>query len=236
MIFNNITELKWLMNKQLGGVDVIYMSRSLGLGIVAAFFYLKNMLFKFCITVICLFCMYILGEVGPFLGVILAIFTFYFRKESFYLILSIVTGILFYFFIIQEFVPDLTIESVSNDPRVEIYIRNFNYFSDHPFYGIGIAGSVSIISHYQSAHNVFLEIAAELGIMGLIPFVGMVILLLKKFLKSKDFLFSYLWLYSFIVIQFSGDIGLNPLFWFFSAIFMSAPIKKDIAPTTQFGI
>jgi O-antigen ligase len=128
---------------------------------------------------------------------------------------------------------DLTLEAISNDSRLEIYTTNFNYFLDNPLFGIGIAGSADIINHYQSAHNIFLEIAAELGIVGLIPFVIMVILLIKKFFVNKDFLFGYLWLYSFIVIQFSGDIALNSLFWFFSAILMSAPIKKVTMPVIQ---
>lgn len=225
LVFKDISELRWFMNEEIGA-DVIYMSRAIGLGIVVLFFYFKNKLFKICFIAVFLFCMKILEEVGPFLALLIVIFAFYFRKNGLYLFLSIVGGMLFYFFVIQEFVYDLTVEAISNDGRVEIYTRNFNYFIDNPLFGIGIAGSADIINHYQSAHNIFLEIAAELGILGLIPFVIMVILLIKKFFVNKDFLFGYLWLYSFIVVQFSGDIGLNSLFWFFSAILMSAPIKK----------
>jgi hypothetical protein len=59
-------------------------------------------------------------------------------------------------------------------------------------------------------------------------------LLIRKYFKNRYLLFRYLWLYSFIIVQFSGDISLNPIFWFFSAIFMS--IQNNKFTTTQLGI
>jgi O-antigen ligase len=120
----------------------------------------------------------------------------------------------------------LTLDEILNDPRVEIYDTHFNFFLNNPIIGIGIAGSENILYSYQSSHNIFIEIASEFGILGLIPFSGMIILLINKYLISKDFSFSYLWLYTFIVVQFSGDVSLNSIYWFISAIFISIPLDK----------
>jgi|GEM_PF-6458234 len=225
--FGGVTELKWSMITQVG-TDVIYISRTLGLGVLTVFFYLKNKLLKILISAIFLYFMIILNEVGPILAATLSIFIYYFRKNNLYLFLSILCGLIFYFFIIQKYVPDLTMEGILNDPRVEIYTKNFNYFINHPFFGIGIAGSTNIEGAYQSAHNIFLEIAVELGVIGLIPFLGMIMLLLNNFINNRDFLFGYLWFYSFIIVQFSGDFSLNSIFWFFSAIFMAIPVQHNL--------
>ncbi|ESU27263.1 hypothetical protein FLJC2902T_19660 [Flavobacterium limnosediminis JC2902] len=224
--FGGIEELKWSMITE-ANTDVIYISRAMGLGVLASFFYLKNKMLKITLAISLIFCMLILNEIGPILAILLSVFAFYSRKNSAYLLMAIFLGIFFYFFVIEKFIADLTLEGVLSDPRVDIYIKNLNYFLNHPFCGIGIAGSANIVGEYQSAHNIFLEIAAEFGIIGLIPFLGMVVLLFDKFLKNKNFLFSYLWLYSFIVVQFSGDIALNTMFWAFSAIFMSMSINND---------
>jgi len=172
--------------------------------------------------------MIILNEVGPILAVIAACAVYFFRKDTRYVLATIILSILLYVFVIQVFIPDLSIEGVLQDPRVGIYLKNFNYFSKHPVFGIGIAGSVNITNAYQSAHNIFIEVACELGCLGLIPFTGMIILLFKKFIRNKEHPFSYIWLYSFIVVQFSGDIGLNTLFWFSSALFFGIEERNSL--------
>ncbi len=230
---DGITELRWTMITQVE-TDLIYITRSLGLSIITVFFYLKNKLFKILILLVLFYLMLILNEVGPLLAVIISFFFYYSRKNSFYIFLSMLGGVIMYFFVIQQFIHDLTLDEILNDPRVEIYTKSFNYFLNRPFFGIGIGGTAYFLNSYQSAHNIFLEIASEFGVVALIPFIGMVILLIKKYLVNKEYPLSYLWLYSFIVVQFSGDIGLNTIYWFISAIFISVPIIKSHPKSTQF--
>lgn len=233
--FGGVEELKWSMITEANS-DVIYISRTLGLGVLLSFFYINNRIIKILLVTISIFFLVILNEIGPILAIVLVVFTFYARKNKLYLFIALILGMFFYLFVVTKFVSDLTVEEVLKDPRVEIYLRNLGYFLDNPFWGIGIAGSVKYIGQYQSAHNIFFEIAGEFGILGLIPFAFMIVMLFTKFIKNKDFLFGYLWLYSFIVVQFSGDIGLNAIFWFFSAVFMSTPSDNKGVISTQLGI
>lgn len=216
---------RWTLIKEFN-MDVIYFSRSLGLGIIASFFYFKNKIYLLIISISLFYLMYLLNEIGPILAVFVCILMFYSRKNKKYFFASTFLSLLLFINIITIYIPDLSIENIINDPRVEIYSRNAGYFTENPIIGIGVAGIIHIQGHYQSAHNIIIEIATEYGFLGLIPFMIMIFILFNKFIKNKNLSFSYIWLYSFIIVQFSGDISLNSLFWFVSAVYMIIPKKQ----------
>ena len=85
-------------------------------------------------------------------------------------------------FLAPKVIPDFQLNSMELDPRIDIYITNIDYFLNNPITGIGIAGQSKIIGYYDSAHNIFIEIASEYGLIGLLPFIVMVVLLFKNFL------------------------------------------------------
>src|SRR5207247_1378001 len=69
--------------------------------------------------------------------------------------------------------------------RVEIWKRGLGYVALHPFLGVGVDNfpvAEGLLAgkrnegygiQYKSAHNSFIQVAAELGIPGLVAFVGM---------------------------------------------------------------
>lgn len=73
--------------------------------------------------------------------------------------------------------------------------------------------------HYVYPHNLFLEIALDFGIIGLMGFILMVIFLWKKYfyISSKDKIFrdivTAMVIFSFIRLMFSGSYWQEPLFW-----------------------
>ncbi len=217
---------RWTLIKEFN-IDVIYFSRSLGLGIIASFFYFKNKIYLLIISISLFYLMYLLNEIGPILAVLVCILMFYSRKNKKYFFASTFLSLLLFINIITIYIPDLSIENIINDPRVEIYSRNAGYFTENPIIGIGVAGIIHEQGNYQSAHNIIIEIATEYGVLGLIPFMIMIFILFNKFINNKNLSFSYIWLYSFIIVQFSGDISLNGIFWFVSTVYMIIQ-KKDI--------
>lgn len=218
---------RWSLIKEFN-MDVIYFSRSLGLGIIASFFYFKNKIYLLIISILLFYLMYLLNEIGPILAVLISVLMFYSRKSKKHFFVFAILSLLLFINIITIYIPDLSIDNIINDPRVEIYSRNAGYFTENPIIGIGVAGIIHLQGHYQSAHNIILEIAVEYGVLGLMPFIIMIFILFNKFLKNKNLSFSYIWLYSFIIVQFSGDISLNSLFWFVSAVYMIMPKSNDI--------
>jgi len=214
-------DLTWHINKGLG-IDVIYFSRAIALGIVSLFL-LKNvnLVVKIILTSLMFYCLFKINEVGPILGLIVVLFTYFFIKNSLLAATTMILAIISYFIIIIPLLPDLTIESMLQDPRIEIYLKNIEYFKNNPLFGIGWSGSYKIAGAYQSAHNIFFEILTEFGIFGFFQFIILIVILVIYFFKNINNEIAYIWLYSFIIVQVSGDISLNQIFWFSSILLVS---------------
>lgn len=220
------SDFSWFLHKEIG-IDIIYMSRAVALGFLSIFFFyqkeikLFQLLFLFPIFLILI----LINEVGPILAVLLVLFYHFSRKKIMIAIVAFILTCIFYLFFITQFIQDLTIEKIFDDPRVEIYYKNFKYFLNEPIFGIGWSGSESLLGSYQSAHNIFIEILAEFGLVGIVGFLILMYHLFNKFLIINKNQIIYFWLFSFIVVQFSGDIALNPIFWFFSALMVTQSNK-----------
>lgn len=109
-----------------------------------------------------------------------------FRKKIFITIVSIVSIIVVIGLIFPEILPSriltfldiLTGKSlmdVSLKLRISLLKSSILVFTEHPLFGVGannfIMYSVKYISRSGFAHNMFSEIAADLGLLGLIPYV-----------------------------------------------------------------
>jgi putative inorganic carbon (HCO3(-)) transporter len=79
--------------------------------------------------------------------------------------------------------------------RVDLAISAVNIFKDYPLSGAGLGmfgrlykapvGYENVISYqHLHVHNMYLEIAAEMGIIGLIAFAGIVVAFLIRFIKN----------------------------------------------------
>lgn len=91
----------------------------------------------------------------------------------------------------------------SNKQRIEIWKKSFLSIEKHPLLGVGIGNfpivldqDISLAKAGSSAHNLYLHIAAEMGLLALIITLWFIWLLIRKaylnFMKSKDdFLLVY---------------------------------------------
>jgi len=82
-----------------------------------------------------------------------------------------------------------TSEASSGD-RMMAWVAAFKMFIDHPFFGIGWSKFAEYSLSYGMdkrllAHNTFISVLAETGIVGFICFVGMVLLSFKELLRIR---------------------------------------------------
>lgn len=72
--------------------------------------------------------------------------------------------------------------------RKEMYTSAINIFKEHPFFGAGLGMYGKLFKNGSSghlhAHNMYLEIAAEMGMIGLLAFLSIQFVVLKKFIKN----------------------------------------------------
>ena len=94
------------------------------------------------------------------------------------------------------------IDEVSNKGRIEIWRQTIFSIARHPILGIGIGNyplaldqNISAAKRGSSAHNLYLDIATETGILGILAFLAILYFILKKswmiFRKSPDNLYKF---------------------------------------------
>lgn len=99
--------------------------------------------------------------------------------------------------IFKRFKSIADLEEISNRGRIEIWKDTLKSIKNHPLLGVGIGNfpivlgqNVSAAKKGASAHNLFLDIAAETGILGLFAFLAIFYEIAKTafkvFLNSKD--------------------------------------------------
>jgi O-antigen ligase len=131
--------------------------------------------------------------------------------------------------------------TLSSLKRVEknFYSNALDLFWRSPLKGGGL-GSFSM--QYQGVderlypHNIFLEILSEMGILGLIPFLMILFMIIKKginqirtikssFLNQIGWLIG-VWAIAFLNAQFTGDLVSNRLFWVLTAMVVAMSGSK----------
>lgn len=96
----------------------------------------------------------------------------------------------------------MDLDEISNKGRIEIWRDTFASIKKHPVLGVGIGNFTSVIGKNitaakkgASAHNLFLDVFAEMGILGLIVFLAIFYEILKTafwvFKNSTDDLYKF---------------------------------------------
>ncbi|MBL1262366.1 O-antigen ligase family protein [Candidatus Methylomicrobium oryzae] len=70
-------------------------------------------------------------------------------------------------------------EDTSSQERLELYLIAYELFMDSPLIGSGL-GAFSFQSYYPYPHNIWLEIAAASGVVGLVLFAIVIILVFRR--------------------------------------------------------
>jgi O-antigen ligase len=145
------------------------------------------------------------GYVGLIAGIVFAIFYFSFakKKNSYKKILTLVAAILVLtIFVVvspigQRFISSFDTEEGSNKGRFENWVQAVEMIENYP-QGVGIGNysyEIEPSADYRKpiyAHNLYLDIAAETGIINAIFFVSLILFTIKSFIKkAKD---NILWL------------------------------------------
>jgi len=226
---------------------IAYGRRS-GLGLLTAIALMplvKQKLYRCLLVAAILFLLIILvksGSRGALVGTVVGIFSYFFLTArgkwgknlmfvfllmaGIYLIIDLSSGLLEYRYQQDNF-------ERSKDFRLSMYIHGFTVFLDYPLAGVGAGGWGSLYFGSGSRmypHNIFSEIGAEMGILGLWFFCMFLWKTFSKWLRLKRILRSdnqasaiLHWAFSFLLsglayAQFSGHVSRNEWIWISSAI------------------
>ncbi|MBS1680858.1 MAG: O-antigen ligase family protein [Bacteroidetes bacterium] len=134
----------------------------------------------------------------------------------------------------------------SNQNRLDIWQSSWEVFCNSPIIGNGLGESEDIlfrayISHGHpeyatiqlNEHNQFLQIASSIGIVGLIPFLYIIIYSFKKSMLNND-LIQFTFIFSFLLIGFVENFlvrraGVIYFVFFFCLLYTSDKPNKKIA-------
>lgn len=133
------------------------------------------------------------------LGFVMLLFIIKKRRHHGVLISSLVVLIILLLLIPSELWERISsISNIRNDAsireRLKLIIHAGYYFLNHPIFGIGLGNffeeSIRFISRHQPAHNMYLEVAAETGIFGLIAFLGIIWITVRYLKQSQKMFFD----------------------------------------------
>jgi len=182
-----------------------------------------------------MFLLNVTGSRGPLVAFIFSIVLvgFFTKRYSLKTKLTVVLllgvigfQILSYFF--ENIVTRFSALSADYSSIIRIYsiYNGIIFFLQKPIWGWGTGSFSSLVSDYiKYPHNIFIELAMEIGIVGVLIFIiflGIVIFnffyLRRKVKNSSQSILLQLnyffFLFGFFNSQFSGDIVHNPIMWF----------------------
>ena len=248
LVFSSIGYISGIGLNEIGllailGGDKIVTSFALGSVFIIFFFQVKkrNHVFNNIIIIAFIgligFLMMIAGARGPVVSLILTITIFLIRiknlKHKTIIIISLLLlGSITYTDYFEEFseknigvgrIEQFIIRSEGqtnideeSSGRINIYKETVKEFEDNIFLGKGI-GKNEMVGWYP--HNSILEILSQVGILGFIPFLLLILMWIYHFIKTdvgyndKFNVYKYLFLYTFFESLFSGSIFMNVTFW-----------------------
>ena len=166
--------------------------------------------------------------------------TSYRLKPSYRLMIFVV--LIFSLVLVQPYIPRSVIERLGTTGvsiatgdlggRVTLWLQSLTYFYDHPMVGIGSGALTSNYVLGAMAHNTFLSVLTELGIIGFLLFMCILIITLAQALRQKK-TYALLW----VTILAIWSIGVFTLTWeyrkatwlFLTMIVVSAHLNSSAA-------
>jgi O-antigen ligase len=121
-----------------------------------------------------------------------------------------------------------TAHGLSSNGRTEIWAQAFSAFARHPLAGVGTGGFAALNPEQLYPHNLFLEMSVELGVLGAILIVGIVVSFGTRMIAAwrttggRDMLEAAtlisLFVMTFVNSMFSGAIQDNAQLWLWGGI------------------
>lgn len=109
--------------------------------------------------------------------------------------------------------------------RPEIFQASLQMIAEHPVLGLGLGSFYQVVSEgiqFDHTHNMFTHIAVELGVPGMLLWLGVWLSVLREIWKARDTAFGKglmgLWLFSTLAMQFDAAslTGTPRAEWFIS--------------------
>lgn len=241
------------MDNQDGDLDPaveygIALGRRAGLGLItgfALFMIIRKKSYRFFVFlgILSLIAVVILSSSrGAYLGTAIGMMVFLIfsrqgrSKGGLFLILS--SALVLYFFLnfvggLVEYRMNSEVIGSAGEFRMKMVAHAFSVFFDNPLLGIGLGAwgeAYFGLGVNMFPHNIFGEIAAELGVVGLLIFVLFLSRTIRKTLilfrqqqENREARFILAWAAAFfcaamVYAQFSGHIGRNEWVWVSSAV------------------
>jgi O-antigen ligase len=131
------------------------------------------------------------------------------------IIMSVVSGIFYQDIMVRLKLLEAEIGSIGMG-RYNLLLFGLDLFEQYPFFGIGFNQFPEYFSvrfgEIRYSHNTYLSVLVELGILGLIAYIGFLILIIKSLYKFV-YLDSNRWIYqSFMVILLSQYVQISSLY------------------------
>ncbi len=241
-------------------VNPIWLSSSLGASLLASIYLLQKLKRRFPkILVVSTYPLFIYPMLrswsrGPLLGLFLSLFLFYFLQPNTSKRQKIIAGsvvfiasIAFLFFTSNQIVARLRMplsQEMSAAFRILAWIESLHLFKANPLFGIG-TGSFFInfpFAPFIYPHNIFLEIACENGVAGLLLLFSFTFLTIKMAIRTIRFssgkmaqlaiIALVLFFYALWNSLLSGDISTNENLWLTAGILTSLSISKRVSGKT----
>jgi O-antigen ligase len=247
------------------GFSSIGLGRSLGVLVISLLLvakisssiYRRNLLLAFIVPLI--FFIYNTGSRGPTFALLITVFVYFiifekrplWQKLGFGVITVIVAYGLFsfapqeaqarYLNLLRNDDPELNV--LYTGSRRYLYELGIRAFKTHPFLGLGTGGYSDFYGagdHKLYPHNLFLEMACELGIVGLTIIILFVFFNLRlaftiiknhpRITQNNFYLFWGILIFTFGLINsmVTGDIADNMLIWVGSAFMWTAYKTKEL--------
>lgn len=134
-----------------------------------------------------LFALLLTKSLGALISLFLAAFILFYIQGEFkkknIIILSGLFIFIVFIFVLRSVAPNVHVQPVfSTEMRLNYWQEVLKIIIAHPFVGIGPGNFNSALSRY--AHNSYLQIWAETGILGLFSFIWIIYVVIKSYLKQ----------------------------------------------------
>jgi O-antigen ligase len=134
-------------------------------------------------------------------------------------------------------------EGLSSNGRAQLWGTAQTAFTDHSLVGIGTGGFAALAPLDVYPHNLFLEVAAELGVLGLVALVAFLLSTMLAIVRANRLappgdrgdvaLASALFFAALVNAQVSGDITTNDSLWLAAGLVLGVAhrytAKKQVA-------
>ena len=117
------------------------------------------------------------------------------------------------------------IDAAANSGRWALFRNGMDVFGQNVLMGVGFGNfhRFAYADNYSHPHNFFIEILSEMGLIGAIFLIPLMIAFAMKVyrVRSKDLNELYIVAITigiFVTMMVSGDLGTNRIFWFFFTI------------------